>query len=252
MNDTRKNDTRKNDAMATMPHQGIRGPFRILLVLLTGFLILSVPLPACAGDATTAYTAGLNYTQARDYANALAAFDQAIGQNNQSYEAWNGKADVLNRMGRYNESLEAVDTALAINASYLNGWINRGAILYNLGRYDDELASYDRAIAIDPASDVAWFNRAYSLAALGRYDESLAAFGKVKELNPAYPYLKDNINNAIALQQAEQAKEDSERTQAVVLPCAVALIVAVVLIGGYLWHREKARGAAEGKTRARK
>lgn len=222
--------------------------FPVVFVLL---LLLVVPALAYSSDATRAYNSGINYTKTGDYGKSLAAFNQATTLDPRYYEAWNEKADVLNRLGRYNESLEAVNTALGINSSYGKGWINRGAILYNMGRYEEELASYDKAIAIDPTSDVAWFNRAYSLAAIGRYEESIAAFGKVKELNPDYPYLQDNLNNAIALEQAEQSKKSSSWTANVVIPCAVALIIAIVLIGGYLWHREKIQNAAR-KTKTRK
>ncbi|MEN6611205.1 MAG: tetratricopeptide repeat protein [Methanoregulaceae archaeon] len=226
--------------------QGRTCLFAVVFVLL---LHLAFPALASTPDAILAYNSGINSTNAGEYGKSLAAFNQATTLDPRYYEAWNEKADVLNRLGRYNESIQAVDTALAINSSYVKGWINRGAILYNMGRYEEELASYDKAIAVDPTSDVAWFNRAYSLAALGRYEESLAAFQKVQELNPDYPYLQDNMNNAIALGQAERAKESSAGTANVVVPCAVALIVAIVLIGGYLWHREKIQSARNTKTR---
>lgn len=236
--------------MAKDPIRGVRRMFQFLPVLLLfAVFFAAVPVQAYSTEAVAAYNAGLNYTQAKEYANAYAAFNQATTKEPKYYEAWNGKADILNRAGKYNESFEAVDTALSINSSYLTGWINRGAILYNMGRYDDELASYDKAIEVNPNSDVAWFNRAYSLTAMGRYNESMAAFAKVQELNPNYPYLQNNINNAKALQDAAVAKEAQARTTGMLIPGAIILAIGIIIVGGYLWHREKIESAKKARNK---
>jgi tetratricopeptide (TPR) repeat protein len=212
---------------------------KVLFPALLFVALFAVPAAAYPPAAAAAFNAGVNFTQGHQYEKALASFNQAIAIEPGYFEAWNEKADTLNRLGRYNESLQAVETALTINPDYVKGWINRGAILYNMGRYGDELASYDKAIAADPQSGAAWFNRAYSLAALGRYDESVEAFNKVMVLNPDYPYLRENLRNAIALRDAGKSEEFSRWIYTVVLPFGVVVVLLAAAVWGYARARRK-------------
>jgi len=129
------------------------------------FLILfliSVAVSASPGDAADLVAQGNELIKTKNYAGALAAYEQAISLDKNNFNAWNGKADALNRAGNFTEALAASDTALALEPSSTAGWINRGYILYNLGRYEDELRAYETAISLEPDNAEAWFNKGYS------------------------------------------------------------------------------------------
>ncbi|HEX3001357.1 MAG TPA: tetratricopeptide repeat protein, partial [Methanoregula sp.] len=180
-------------------------PFLISLIL--ALLILSVPASGYSPEAVTLYEQGTASIAAGNLSNAITAYDRAVRLAPDYYEAWDARADALNRDGQFSRALESSSRALAINSSYLPGWINRGQILYNLGYvYEDQkkdpvkaneyylqqVQAFEKAIALDPSNADAWFNKAYALAGLKRYDEAIAAFDKVKELNPEYPKIDKN------------------------------------------------------------
>jgi tetratricopeptide (TPR) repeat protein len=167
-------------------------------ILCTGFSILlllvfcTLPVLAYSPDAVDSFSQGNLLMKNKNYTQAIGDYEKAISLEPGYYEAWNGKADGLNRAQRFSEALVASDKALSLNPEYVQGWINRGYILYNLGRNEDELKAYETAITLDPSSPDAWFNKGYALAGMKRYDEALTAFDKVQSLDPDYPNLAGN------------------------------------------------------------
>jgi tetratricopeptide (TPR) repeat protein len=220
-----------------MKHQ-----YPFLIVAILALLFLSVPVSGYSPDAITLYEQGTASVAAGNLSDAIAAFDQAILLEPDYYEAWDARADALNRDGQFSGALESSSRALAINSSYLPGWINRGQILYNLGYvYEDQkkdpvkaneyylqqVQAFEKAISLDPTNADAWFNKAYALAGLKQYDEAIAAFDKVKELNPAYP--KIDKNRDIARQLRDSA------TPFYVTYAPIIIGIAAIIIGILFW-----------------
>jgi len=209
-----------------------------LLILCT----CCIPALAYSPDATRWYEQGNAAVAAGNNTAATLAFDQAITLEPSYFEAWDGKADALNRDGQFSDALSASDRALAINPDYVQGWINRGQILYNMGYvyedqkkdltkaneyYNQQLLAFEKAISLDPANADAWFNKGYALAGMKRYDEAIAAFDKVKEINPDYP--KIDQNKKIAQQLKDQGTPDYLKFAPVIV------MIAVVIIGVLIW-----------------
>ncbi len=169
-----------------------------------------IPVVAYSGDAIGLFEQGNAFMKNKNYSEALRLYDRAITLEPDYFEAWNGKADALNRAQKFTEALEASDRVLVLKPDYVQGWINRGYILYNLGRYDEELKAYETAITLDPASPTAWFNKGYSLAGMKRYDEAIAAFNKVQALDPTFPNLAANIRIAEQNRNATTSFNTSE------------------------------------------
>jgi tetratricopeptide (TPR) repeat protein len=190
------------------------------------------PISGYSDNAVSRYSIGLALTGSGNYTGALHAFDEAILLEPHYFEAWNGKADALNRAKKYQDALAACDQALAINPKFVQGWINRGYILYNLGRYEDELKAYDNAIEIDATSADAWFNRGYALAALGRYDDAIQAFDRVAEINPGYPNLQAN---------RRIVEDNRDASKPVIVKLAPWLLLFFIIIGGVGWLVYKKR-----------
>jgi len=216
--------------------------YPILILLLLSLLFLSVPASGYSPDAVTLYEQGTASVAAGNLSDAITAFDQALLLEPEYYEAWDARADALNRDGQFSSALESSSRALAVNSSYLPGWINRGQILYNLGYvYEDQIKdpvkaneyyleqvqAFEKAIVLDPTNADAWFNKAYALAGLKRYDEAIAAFDKVKELNPAYP--KIDKNREIARQLRDSV------TPFYVTYAPVIIGIAAIIIGILFW-----------------
>jgi len=201
---------------------------------------------------------GNTLLQSGNYSAAVSAYDHAIFLEPGYYEAWNAKADALNRAAysdaRFNQTvltgaLAASNTSLSIDPVYTQGWINRGQILYNVGLfyenqvhdintsdeyYNDELLAYNKAIEIDPNNADAWFNKGFALGGMERYDEAIAAFDKVQSINPQYPRI------AYYRTMAEQLRDAA--TPFYIRYAFVIIAVIVVAAGAVLWFvavREK-------------
>lgn len=225
-----------------------RCPALVLLIFLA-LALTCTPALGYTPEAVAWYGKGNTFVATDNLTEAIDAYDHAIALDPAYYEAWDARADALNRDGRFSDALESSSEALAINASYLPGWINRGQILYNIGYvyedqkndpvkaseyYQQQVQAFEKAIAIDPSNADAWFNKGYALAGLKQYNEALAAFDKVKELDPAYPKIDKNR------QIAQQLKDAA--TPAYVRFAPIIVGIAAVLIGLVFWFfflREK-------------
>ena len=199
----------------------------------TGFFVLmliilcTLPVLAYSPEATDRYAQGNMLMKNKNYTTAIGAYEEAISLAPDYYEAWNGKADALNRAQQFSDALAASDKTLSLNSGYVQGWINRGYILYNLGRSDDELKAYEKAISLDPSNPDAWFNKGYSLAGMKRYDEAISVFDKVQSLDPNYPNLA--ANRRIAEQSRDAA------TPWYVKNALTLGIIALFAIGAIAW-----------------
>jgi len=167
-----------------------------------------------------------------NYTDAVHAFDHATAIDPGYFEAWNEKADGLNRAQQYNDALVASDQALALNPHHVAKWIDRGYVLYNLGQYADEVKAYERAIEIDPASAEAWFNRGYALAGVGRYDEAIQSFDRVAELNPGFPNLQANCHIA---------EKNRDASTPFIVKYAPWLTLLCFFIIGFSWRIQRKR-----------
>jgi tetratricopeptide (TPR) repeat protein len=220
----------------------MRFPLRLIFFIGIALLILCAPALAYSGEATGWYNQGNTLLAADNLTGAIAAYDRAIALEPAYFEAWDAKADALNRNGQFSDAKDASAQALAISPGYSRGWINRGQILYNIGMvyedqkgdlvtaneyYNQQILAFDKAIALEPGNADAWFNKAFALAGLKRYDEAIAAFDKVKELNPDYPKLAQN--RRIAEQLRDQA------TPVYVKYAPVLFGAGAVIFGVVIW-----------------
>jgi tetratricopeptide (TPR) repeat protein len=195
----------------------------IVLFVLAGLL---VPVSAYSDQSVAWYTQGNGLLQSKNYTLAIAAYDQAILLDPGYFEAWNAKADALNRAAQaktgfnqtiLNAALAASNESINISPLYTKGWINRGQILYQIGLlyenqlhdtstaneyYNDQILAFDRAIEIEPKNDEAWFNKGFALGGIGKYDEAIAAFDQVSAINPQYPRLAYYRAMAVQLRDA--------------------------------------------------
>jgi tetratricopeptide (TPR) repeat protein len=229
----------------------MRSRVPVLALTLLLLFLLCAPALAYSGEAISWYEKGNSLVAADNLTEALAAYDHAVGLEPGYYEAWDARADALNRDGRFSDALASSTQALDINASYAPGWINRGQILYNIGYYyedqkkdlatanqyyNQQVLAFDKAITLDPGNADAWFNKGYALAGLKQYDEAIAAFDTVKRLNPDYPKIDKNREIAVLLKESVTPVYVK---YAGVLIGAAGIVVLVVVWFVYLRERDE-------------
>jgi tetratricopeptide (TPR) repeat protein len=148
-------------------------------------------------SAAAAYNRGSALKDQRRFADALAAFDQAIAQKPGYAEAYNSRGIVLANLTRFDEATAGFDKAIALKPDYAEAYSNRGNVLQELGRFDDALASFDKAIALQPGNARLHSNRAVVLQDLKRLEQALASLDTAIALKP--DYAEAYYNRAIVL-----------------------------------------------------
>lgn len=86
----------------------------------------------------------------------LAYVDRELERDEDSWEAWSARADILYGMGRYAESLECCDKSLDLNSKIPLSWATKGDVLCSIQRCNEAAECYRRAAELDPIYLIAW------------------------------------------------------------------------------------------------
>ena len=99
----------------------------ILIILLIWFIYLriqhkpilyptqsSISSPVNNSQSEYYYNQGCDFTKTKEYEKALAAYNQAITNNNKDANTWNNKSYVLTKLRRYDEAIEAGRVAVRL------------------------------------------------------------------------------------------------------------------------------------------
>ncbi|MEX0268147.1 tetratricopeptide repeat protein [Leptolyngbyaceae cyanobacterium UHCC 1019] len=106
-----------------------------------------------------------------------------------SPEFWEGQGRAHCEGDRYAQAIAAFDQAIALNAAYCKAWNNRGNALCGQQKYAAALGSYDQAISLQPDYHQAWFNRGLLLIAMNAYGNAVESFDRAIAIYPDPRYL---------------------------------------------------------------
>lgn len=115
------------------------------------------------------------------YGKALAAYEQALRQNNADATAYRGKGNALVGLERYNEALTAFEQALVLTPLPTT-YVSMGNVLVTLRRCDEAVAAYEQALALDATYASAYTGMSKALLQLGRTQEAEQAHEQAKQL----------------------------------------------------------------------
>jgi len=76
--------------------------------------------------------------------------------------------------------------AIELNPNYADAYLWYSQLLNVLGRHEESLAANKRALELDPMNPFVAPNLLWRYYYLGRYDEAIAAFDKLMEMHPNY------------------------------------------------------------------
>lgn len=130
---------------------------------------------------------GYSLTELKRYDEALAAYDRAIGLQQDNALAWARKGRALRLMERYEEALAACDRALEIFPRYGWAWRGKGLVLERMGRLEEALHAYEQAVQIKPNEVWNWYNQADVMQSMNRYIEAIPLLQKALEIDPEHP-----------------------------------------------------------------
>ena len=142
---------------------------------------------------------GILFYLEKDYATALASYNQAIKFKSDYYQAWNARGLALSQLGRREEAIASHSKAFTLEPNYYKAWKNFQNALFdleseekaissfkNLESKGDEIFSLEGEIESRANDRQVWYSRGLSLANLGRYEEAIASFDKAIELKPDF------------------------------------------------------------------
>lgn len=121
---------------------------------------------------------------ARRYAQAHAAYTEALKFDNKCIDALRGRALALHEMGRDNDALFDYDAALALAPQDEDLWHNFGVSLLGLDAVDDALLAFARALDINPNYATAAESAAFAESRRGRFPEAIAYCERLLEKDP--------------------------------------------------------------------
>ena len=113
---------------------------------------------------------------------ALVAFETALNQEADLYQAWYGRAQVLNALGDYRHALSAYNQVLQLEPEFVQALRDRALVWILAGQPQQAVADFDAVVQATPQDYVAWYLRGnlfwkyqgWNEAALGSYDRALS------------------------------------------------------------------------------
>jgi tetratricopeptide (TPR) repeat protein len=119
---------------------------------------------------------------------ALAAYNQLLGVNQNCAEAYKAKGNILRDLRRYDEALDAYLRAIELQPDYMWAWYDKGDILRKLKRYEEAMDAFERAIELDGRNAWAWFEKGQNFYDLERYKEALPLYERAIEIDPNHAW----------------------------------------------------------------
>ncbi|MDA0704625.1 MAG: tetratricopeptide repeat-containing glycosyltransferase family protein [Proteobacteria bacterium] len=157
------------------------------------------------GNASALHLLGAIRFSLGDAAAGLELIDRAIEGKSDDPSFHCNRANILNRLRRFDEAVESCDRALALKPDYPDVYANLSNALRGLGRLDESVAAARKAIALRPGYVEAHNLLANSLKAEGRIEEALPIFDRVIAAQPENAGA--HFNRALALLLAGRFEE---------------------------------------------
>lgn len=177
-----------------------------VLIALAAFALAA--LPRLALGATNYTVVNLTsqgnglYVQ-RDYAGALAKYNQALAIDPNYDIAINNKALALIRLVRMSEAITAIEKAIQLKPTEKRYYLNAGKAYAHAGQYTTAIDRLTYVLVIDPLYVEALFNRGWCYDALGQYDQAIADYLKAANLSESYVLPRIGV----AVTYAKQGKD---------------------------------------------
>ena len=137
---------------------------------------------------------GIAHAELENYAEAEAAFKQAIALKPDYAAAYTGLSNIYNNQRRFDEAAEASARAAELSGSTLGGSTNpiavynQGIILWNAQKFSEAKGQFEQTIQLDPNHAEAHYFLAMANLNQGNMAEAASALEKYLELAPGGQY----------------------------------------------------------------
>jgi tetratricopeptide (TPR) repeat protein len=147
---------------------------------LAALCLLGIP-PAAHGQDLGPCLRGWDATQARDYAHALALYDECIREGGLDRASlartYRNIGITYRRAGQPSRAVSAFDRAISLQpVDVIDDYIDRGNAHDEAGDFEQALADYAKALAIQPGYGEAYYNRGIAYEGQHRFDDARRDF----------------------------------------------------------------------------
>ncbi len=101
---------------------------------------------------------GITHRQRGRFGRAIADFDEAIGINRESTEAWYQRALTWGHMREYRRAINDFNRAIVLDRDYGDAYNDRGYAQFCLGDYQSAVSDFETAIQLNPDDEQARVN----------------------------------------------------------------------------------------------
>src|SRR5918995_1899163 len=164
-------------------------------------------------DAILSYQQGNKFFNAKDYAQAVTSYKNAIKLDPQWAAPLIKEGNAYYELGNYTIAIESYDKAFVLLGNldeqvkslnkntgpkpyWLNVWFDKGEALAKLKKFEEALTSFDKAISLEPKWDKPWFNKGKIFYDLGKYPDAKQFLEHALSLNsdPKTSALIETVN----------------------------------------------------------
>lgn len=124
-----------------------------LLIVLTMSIAILAGCGIGVSDYDDAVLEGVSNLNLNKPEKALKDFNRAIEIDPTRADAYLGRANTLNTLGRYEEALRDYNQAIEIDPKIANAYVNRGSVHSHLEQYEKAIADYEKGLDLDPEID---------------------------------------------------------------------------------------------------
>jgi Tfp pilus assembly protein PilF len=111
-------------------------------------------IPPTVGDINDLIRLADDYFERQQYAQAAAAYAQAVSLAPQQVEIYNNLGISLHYAGRSQEAIGKLKQGVAIDPHHQRIWLTLGFVQARAGNTPEARAALERAIAMDPRSEI--------------------------------------------------------------------------------------------------
>jgi tetratricopeptide (TPR) repeat protein len=145
------------------------------------------------------FNLGLTYTETKDYARAIQAFDEAIRLNPSDADNLTSRGTAYFENGDYAQSIADFNEALALSPANAKIYYNRANAYSQAGQADNAVQDYTQAILLQENYAQAYHERGLVYLETKAYDKAIADLQKALELSPENQETSSQLKNGYVL-----------------------------------------------------
>ena len=160
------------------------------------------------------------YVVKQDYARAEPAYGRAARLEPRNFDAQYGHGLSLQMLGRFRDAIQAYQRALTIRPDDSRTNLNVATSYLQLQEADRAITFAEQAVRNDPENGAAWANLGATYEKVGRDRDAIDAYLSALELMGNHPPLMANLVNALARQQRYREAANTAQSLARIEPSA--------------------------------